>query len=344
MIESAHNLALPYSQPTLSACIKEQAEDFEVIENLGFEPSGDGEHLFLWIEKSGCTTSELIRVLSESLQVPEKLISSSGLKDKLAVTRQWISIHLPSVRDIPDIETPQNIQILDADWHHKKLRTGTHRSNHFKIVAQKVNGEIEPLKKVVALIRKQGFANYFGEQRFGVKGDNVELALRKLGSKKKLGRYQKSLYLSALRSDLFNQILHHRIASGYWESPLSGDLWMLNGSQSHFQQPLDEQILTRYHSGDLHSAISLYGTGDNLLVDQARALEDQVFSSGIDSCRILERYAVRRAYRPHRCIPENLVVNFDLAEQVLTISVTLPRGVFMTTLLQHMMNFNAHAT
>ncbi len=271
----------PYGKPVISGLFKSRAEDFIVSENLGFEPDGEGEHLFLRIEKSMMTTHELIDRVASDFRVKARDIGHSGLKDKIALTRQWLSLYLPG--QMGNLELPEisEYKLLAHAWHHKKLRPGTHRSNHFKIIIRNVESVSKICRHQIDLIRSQGMANYFGEQRFGRQNDNVERALRAFGDTRctrKLSRTKRSLYISALRSFLFNRVMSHRIEQGYWAKPAPGDVFMLNGSQSIFYEPVDDGLLERYKQFDLSSTISLYGSGKRLLQDVALALEDRVLA------------------------------------------------------------------
>jgi tRNA pseudouridine13 synthase len=219
-------LVYPYAVPECSGIIKQQPEDFRVDEQLGFDLSGSGEHLFVHVQKTAMTTQQLIVEIAQQLDVPARQIGYSGLKDKQAVTRQWLSIQLPGCKHIPTITESAQLQVLHSEWHDKKLRVGSHRSNRFEIVVREVQGSTQNLPDIQQNINDHGFANYFGQQRFGNQQDNVQQALKVLNNRhkrKRLSRHKKSLYLSALRSELFNQILSNRIRQGIWEKPVDGD-------------------------------------------------------------------------------------------------------------------------
>jgi len=329
-------LLYPYGKPTISGLVKSQAEDFKVSEILGFEPHGEGEHLFLWIEKSMMTTHDLIEQVARDFGVKARDIGHSGLKDKIAVTRQWLSLYLPGKMcslELPDISA---YKLLAHAWHHKKLRPGTHRSNHFEVSIRNVESVPEAVWQQLDLIRNQGMANYFGHQRFGRHDDNVERALHAFTNARgvrKLSRIKKSLYISALRSFLFNCILSRRIAHGFWYKPLPGDVFMLSGSQSIFCEAINEALLKRYNEFDISSTISLYGSGKRLLQGDALALEDQVLAEyeTINQCLIQQK--ARLQMRATRVAVQDLTVTHDLPGKSLHIEVTLPRGVYFTSLL-----------
>ena len=331
-------LRYPYGKPAIIGSIKGQAEDFKVSEILGFEPHGEGEHLFLWIEKSMMTTHDLIEQVARDFGVKARDIGHSGLKDKIAVTRQWLSLYLPGKMcslELPDIS---EYKLLAHAWHHKKLRPGTHRSNQFEVIIRNVESVPEGVWQQLDLIRNLGMANYFGQQRFGLQGDNVERAIHAFTNARrarKLSRSKNSMYISSLRSFLFNCILSRRIGHGFWYKPMSGDVFMLSGSQSIFYEAINEALLERYDEFDLSSTISLYGSGKRLLQGDALALEDQVLAEYETINQCLNQQKARLQMRATRVAVQDLTVTHDLPGKSLHIQVTLPRGSYFTSLLNH---------
>jgi tRNA pseudouridine13 synthase len=328
----------PYGEPVINGLLKSRAEDFVVTENLGFEPDGDGEHLFLLIEKSMMTTHGLIDQVALDFGVKARDIGRSGLKDKIAVTRQWLSLYLPGKMNQFQLPEVTEYRILDHAWHNKKLRPGTHRSNHFKVIIRNVATVPEIGWQQLEMIRRQGMANYFGQQRFGMQGDNFERALQAFSNERrarKLSRSKRSLYISALRSFLFNAVLCHRIEQGHWENPVAGDVFMLSGSHSIFYEPVNDALSERFNQLDLSSTISLYGNGKRLLQDDALKLEDRVFSKYEDVLQCLIEQKSKIQMRATRVTVGGLCVEHDAIDELLHIEVTLPRGCYFTTLLDH---------
>lgn len=334
-------LLYPYGIAQCSGQIKQQVEDFKVVEQLGFTPSGSGEHLFLFIQKSNLTTHQLIEKIAQETGVPARQIGYSGLKDKQAVTQQWISVQLPGCKQIPAITQTEQLQILQTQWNDKKLRIGTHKSNRFDIVIRNITGQCDNLDAVLNQIKSFGFANYFGEQRFGKQQDNVDQALKVLNNRhknKRLSRTKKSLYLSSLRSELFNQILTKRIQQDIWLQPVDGDAYMLAGSQSVFTEALTDEILQRYKEFDVHCGVTLFGTGENRLCDEALAIENEVIPSNPDIRDTLLDNKIKRSFRANRAIAKNLKVQYLPDQAEIHVQVELDKGVYLTTLLSHLVN------
>ena len=328
----------PYGVASIKGQVKRQATDFKVSEELGFQAAGEGEHLLLLIEKSMMTTHELIDRVANDFSIKPRDVGYCGLKDKMAVTRQWLSLYLPG--QMPDLILPSfsDYRLLDHKWHNKKLRPGTHRSNHFEVIVRDVESMPESTWRQLDMIRQHGMANYFGEQRFGQQGDNVEQAVRAFSNPRrvrKLSRTKKGLYLSALRSFLFNQILSKRIEQNVWARPITGDVFMLSGSQSIFYEPTNDELLERYEHQDISSTISLYGAGNRLQQAQAMEIEDAVLAEFETIAQCLLQAKAKLQMRAVRVAVADLRVEFDENEKSLHIEARLPRGCYFTTLLDH---------
>jgi tRNA pseudouridine13 synthase len=324
----------PYGAAQTSGLLKSSADDFEVEEVLGFEPSGEGEHLFLWVEKRGLSTNELITRIARDYGLPPANFGYSGLKDKHALTRQWLSLHLPGKAD--PFETPQGdgYQVLSQARHHKKLRPGTHKFNRFRLCLREVAELSELSRQQIERVKITGFANYFGQQRFGRKQDNVEQALSQLGTRR-LSRSRKSILLSALRSHLFNLILAERIQLGHWELPLNGDVFMLRGSHSIFSDELNEELLQRFQQLDISNCASMFGAGRSMMSGMPLEIEQRIFADNPQITDALQKQDSRLQMRPLRVAADSLGYDYDAAEAVLEIELELPAGSYMTTVLEH---------
>ncbi|MFT4650575.1 MAG: tRNA pseudouridine13 synthase [Flavobacteriales bacterium] len=328
----------PYGKALQTGVIKSQADDFRVIENLGFEPCGEGEHLFLHIEKESLTTLDLIEQIAREFGVKARDIGYSGLKDKLAVTQQWLSVHLPGQMNNVQIPSSSHYKLLQHSWHNKKIRSGSHRSNSFEVMVRNVAQLSSQTQQQIDDVKAFGMANYFGEQRFGARQDNVERAIHTFTNERrtrKLSRTKRGLYLSALRSFLFNQILTKRIEQNHWHQPLLGDVYMLSGSHSLFSEEIDDNIIDRFQQQDISSAASLYGTGSSRLSETALALENEVFNQYSEIVECLNAQKAKLQMRTTRVTVDSFNVVHDSDTQSLKVIATLPSGCFFTTLLKH---------
>lgn len=217
-----NNLELVFAKSPVTAVFKQQPEDFRVTEELGYTPSGQGEHVYLWIEKTGLNTEQVAKDIAKLLAISVNQVSYSGLKDKQAVTKQWFSVVWPIKKEFPHL-LGNSWQVIEQHRHDKKLRRGSHQSNHFQIVLRDLQGDTAELERRLQIIKQQGFANYFGEQRFGYQGQNLVKAKALLAGEFKCKPFLRSIYLSAARSYVFNAYLSERVRQGNWNQVLAGD-------------------------------------------------------------------------------------------------------------------------
>jgi tRNA pseudouridine13 synthase len=158
--------------PGTGGTIKETPDDFRVDEIPMYTPSGEGEHLYIEIEKINLTTHELIRKAAAIFSVPERDIGYAGLKDARATTRQSISVPLVAAEDA-DRLADENITVLSAIRHKNKLRTGHLLGNRFSIRICGVEPEAEKkAEAILAQLVATGVPNRFGRQRYGSLGNS----------------------------------------------------------------------------------------------------------------------------------------------------------------------------
>ena len=226
----------PINTPILSEVVtKSESEDFVVEELPAYQPCGDGEHLYLWIEKRGVSGSELLSRISRALGIRAGDIGVAGLKDRHAITRQYVSVHRSCEPRLSQIESA-DVQVLSVQAHQNKLRTGHLRGNRF-VVTLRSAGEpfsMESESRVAQQLERlstEGFASYFGPQRFGHLGstlsDGIELLAGRLSRKRwpfHHQRFMTRLVISAVQSAVFNLVADQRVRSKTLSVPLSGDV------------------------------------------------------------------------------------------------------------------------
>ncbi|MBI3771187.1 MAG: tRNA pseudouridine(13) synthase TruD [Gammaproteobacteria bacterium] len=327
------NLAYAYGQPIATGVMRQSPEDFIVEEELGFEPEGEGEHIWLWIEKSGLNTEQLAKRLAQVAKVRINDVSYAGLKDRHAITRQWFTLHLKNV-DPEECKqwTENGWRVLNATRGRRKLRRGGLRGNRFIITLRDVQGDRDAIEERLRLVATRGVPNYFGEQRFGHDNlANAEAMVR--GEQRVPDRHLRGIYLSTLRSAIFNTVLDRRVREGTWEQALPGDALNLNGSRSFFiADEIDETIQRRLAEHDIHPTGSLWGKGELPTRGQALVLEQEI----IASCPPLwtqgcEEAGMDQERRPLRLCPQGLLWQWD--ENSLQLSFSLPAGAYATTVV-----------
>lgn len=325
--------------PDAQGAIKTSPEDFRVEEILGFQPDGSGEHAWLFIEKQGVNTQDLVNLLARRLMIHPKNISYAGLKDRQAITRQWISITTAKVVDTTALEST-GIRVLESSRHHCKLKRGAHKANRFEIVIRDVSelaGIDQRLERVVA----RGVPNYFGDQRFGRGGKNIEKALALFAGQIRVDRHQRGMYLSAARAGLFNAVLSERVRQGNWATGMAGETMMLNGSNSFFRtEALDDVLRSRLREFDIHPSAPLWGKGELLSSGEAYALESEVMAGYPELTRGLEDFGLRQQRRATRLIPQNLAYEYP-DEQTIKLKFQLDKGAFATTVLRELITISS---
>lgn len=356
-------LPQPVLPPLLQATYKASAEDFEVNELLPLEFTGEGEHLWLHIQKIGMNTAYLAKLLSEWADIPLRDVGYSGLKDRHARTSQWFSLRLPKKQPptedfVPtDIGADEHVQILDQQWHNKKLSRGAHRANAFVITLRDItlapDIALTQIEQHLQHISHEGVPNYFGPQRFGHYGNNIKEALalfaqpapktpsqqpttKKKRKRTRLPNEQHTMALSAARSLIFNDILAARVLDGSWNRGLDGEVFNLNGSGSIFSsEQLDDELRARIASGDIHPTAVMWGTNNDKVQGAAADLEVNVVKSS-DLLSALATGLTQRDIKAQRRavrLPIEAMSWTWLDHQTLTLRFTLPTGSFATSVL-----------
>ena len=225
--------------------IKTTPEDFVVEEIPAYEPCGEGDHLYVRFTKRGLTTDEAASRIARAVGVPMRDVGIAGMKDKVAVTTQTISLPAP-VKDTADLEARVRALSLDgitiggARRHTNKLRTGHLIGNRFAIVVRGTPPDrAEEVVTSMERVGREGLPNAFGAQRFGREKDNADRARAWLSGRTPAPRDRRlaRLLFSALQSELFNRVLDARVADGTWGTPLVGDLVKRRHSHAFF--PVD---------------------------------------------------------------------------------------------------------
>jgi tRNA pseudouridine13 synthase len=332
--------------PSVSGSTKSCPQDFQVEEVLGYDLGGTGEHLYLYIEKRGLTTQEMISALSKKLRIHSRLIAYSGLKDKHAITRQWISVHTPQDLDATLLSSIPDIKLLKYARHSTKLRRGAHQANRFEITLRDLPAgrvALAELARSMERISLQGVPNYFGEQRFGRGGKNIDKARALFAGKMCVPRLQRGLYLSAARSLIFNDILSKRVIADNWSTGLPGEVMMLDGSNSFFKtDALNREINARLQSFDIHPSAPLWGSGELGSSMDAHAMESKLSTSLNELCHGLEDAGLRMQRRATRLMVRDL--NYEwLDSRSLILKFWLQKGAYATTVLRELITIKASA-
>jgi len=306
--------------------LKRFNEDFRVTELPCQPPSGEGEHIWLDIEKNGANTAFVAQQLAEAAGVPERDVGYAGLKDRHAITRQWFSIYFPKGQtpDLTQLQHPE-FRVLSQSRHVKKLRPGDLLGNRFRILLRDVtdsNGNTQVAQAVEANLQaivSQGVPNYFGAQRFGFDGGNVELGRAMLARDIRVRNpRKKGIYLSAVRSFVFNEVLAERIQRGLWGQTLPGDVMDAAGEPTG----------------------PLWGRGRVSTSGEAHALETDVAQRHATLCDGMEHAGLEQERRALVARPAELwwewLDNGTLPRH-LVLSFSLPAGCYATSVLDEVL-------
>lgn len=338
------DLPYAYGDPSCAGVLRRSYEDFLVEEQLGFTPSGTGEHVFLHIEKTGVNTQQLADKLARFANVPVRQVSYAGMKDRNAITRQWFSVHLPGIAELDwSLLNNEQLHVLAQVRHGKKLRRGTHKANRFVIRVQDVTGDGDALQQRVAQMAVSGFPNYFGEQRFGRNGSNVDQARQWFAGDFKPKKHRRGIYLSAARALLFNQILAIRVRDGSWQQLLEGELAMLDGSNSVFTVADQADNHQRLQEGDIHPTGLMTGNSSALMPGRVvQQLEQQIVAAEPLLQHGLEQAGLNAERRSLRVLPRDLTLCWSPELAQATVSFVLPRGCFATSLMRELISYRSH--
>ncbi len=331
-----------WGEPLASAVIRSCPENFVVREQLGFELAGEGEHVFLHLEKRQLNTLELQERLARFSGIPARDIGFCGMKDRNAVTQQWFSVGMKGKPGLQwsDLEAPGDVKVLEVSRHLRKLKRGVHKANRFELRLTGLQGDIDGLESRLQRVAEQGVPNYFGPQRFGRGGQTLQQARAWAGtSGRKLTRKKRGLFLSALRSFLFNELLAARVSAQSWNRLAEGEVCMLQGSRSRFNSSgCDEDLRRRCEQGDIHPGLPLWGKG--LQEVGINRIAEQLAQLGDDSaiCHFLEREGLELSYRAARLIADDFCWRF-CDDDSLQLDFSLPPGAYATAVLAELVNY-----
>jgi tRNA pseudouridine13 synthase len=318
--------------------IKQEPEDFEVEELPAYEPSGSGEHLFLWVEKRGVGAEFFVRQVAKRLGVGPGEVGTAGLKDRHAVTRQYVSV---PARAEPNLGTldGDGIRLLRVGRHGNKLRPGHLRGNRFRILVR----DAEPaddagLRANLERVRELGLPNYYGAQRFGRGGETADLGMRLLkGEGKVRASFLRKLAFSAAQSLLFNACLARRLTDGLFRQVLAGDVmakWPAGGMFTAEDVPAEQ---ARFDRRETVHAGPMFGKKTFPAKAAAAEREAQVLAdAGLTADSFAGFGKLLAGTRRH-----NLIYVEDISAEWepdgLRLAFALPAGSYATVLLRELM-------
>ena len=345
-------LKYAHGAPEKRAGFKQEVADFCVDEELGYELTGTGEHLCIKVLKNNLSTAEVVSHIGNIFQLRNSDIGYAGMKDKRALCTQWFSLQLSpeQAKSVKNIEN-ENIEILDSNRNSRKIKIGSHKSNHFRIRLRDCLAVLDWLEKRLQVIATQGVPNYFGPQRFGRQMSNI-VQVNQLMERARLDnsyktmpkkRFKRGMLFSAARAYLFNQLLSQRVGNDTWNRYVAGDVLNLNGTARFFTlqetEEWNEDYLQRLNDFDIHPSGPLYGIieGKDRYVSELAAAEIEMsialqFELLVDG---LKHFGLKAARRPLRFVPAGLAWK-SLEGRDLELSFSLGKGAYATSLLREL--------
>ena len=346
------------SHSKIDVVFKQSKDDFVVTEIPLYEFSGEGEHLIIKFRKKDLATWDALQIFSDFLGCKQREIGYAGLKDKNAMTIQYISIPRKLEEKFKTFKH-NNIKILETTYHNNKIKIGHLKGNKFFIRLKRVNlVDSRKLEQALGIIAQNGIPNYFGFQRFGIEGDNYKKGKDIIDGKlKEKRRNLCQMYINAYQSYLFNHWLSKRIEISklvvafepkeiYERLNLPLDLVKQLKKQEHPFKIIPGELMSHYPYGkiftieEIESEAQKFNLRDRVptgllagkrvkrSIDLAFSYEEQFDK------KIPEDGARRFAW----IFPDNIESEYKEEKNWFELQFTLPKGSYATELISELIH------
>jgi len=322
--------------------IKSELSDFQVTEIPAYEPDGEGDHLYVRLQKAGLSHGQLVHRIRDLLGVSERDIGWAGIKDRHAITRQFVSLPVSVESNLDRLES-EDLRVLGVTKHRNKLKRGHLRGNQFQILIRDAHPEaLERIHAVIEQLRPIGIPNYFGKQRFSKGGVNVSRGLQSLERLAAGGRLRRGfstiLELQSVQSWLFNRYLERRMKSGDFDRAITGDVLKKTDTGGMFDSEDPEEETRRVQSGQLVPTGPIFGGKMWASCQSAGALEDEILKEAQLERSVFQvaKKQLRGSRRPIAVMPENIEV-VDKGGGIVELSFALRKGSYATVFLAEIM-------
>lgn len=319
----------------LAGAIRAVPEDFRVDEIPAYPLEGAGDHLLVRFEKAGLDTPEAVRRIARVLGVDPREAGYAGLKDRHAITRQWASFLFGDAAKLEGAEI-DGVTVLEATRHRNKLRTGHLRANRFELFVRGARGErAAEARARLEMLTRRGVPAYFGAQRFGRDGANLEAARGWLveGRKAPRDRFRKKLLVSTLQAALFNELCAERVREGTTDGAIEGDLMRKEETGGMFVSEAPERDRERAERFEISATGPMVGAKMRWPEGAARAREEAALARWGLGPEDLDRFrasgaGTRRPYRFALTEPR-----LEVEPEGVRLLFTLPSGAYATVVL-----------
>jgi tRNA pseudouridine13 synthase len=355
MIDYPIELELPYvtqDLPGTGGRLRTTPAHFLVEEIALYTPQGNGQHLYVNLTKVGVTTKEVQEQLARLFGLRPSEVSYAGMKDKHARTTQTFSLnvgHQPPdtveqfvAGSIQRIRDHLNLEVHWANLHRNKLRLGHLLGNRFVITITNLDvGLAESVARAQAIIDEMarvGVPNFFGPQRFGATGSNVRQGMAMLlGERQKAARWLRRLLATTYQSYLCNRYLARRLEMGAFSHLLEGDVAKKHATGGMFAVTDVEVEQPRYAAQEISFTAPMYGPKMWAATGEAAALEAEILAQSQVKMEHFDAAGVEGTRRMGRLLLPDCTVEANEQLQGVTISFSLPKGAFATTILREVM-------
>lgn len=333
---------LPYITEGLEGTggkVREKTGHFMVEEIPLYQPSGEGQHLYVNITKEGLATRDVQLELAKLFGLPAHGVGAAGLKDKNAITTQTFSVLLKGVTEEEAKEKLKGLPVK-VNWsrlHGNKLRRGHLLGNRFIITITDVGpGSLEKAEAVCRRLKETGLPNYYGSQRFGSSGENWRKGLELIqGRAREQNRWLRKFLIASYQSHLCNTYLARRVEKGLFYTILKGDIAKKHDTGGLFLVEDDKEAQERFDRKEISFTAPMYGPGMRKAEGPSGELEEEVLEQSGVTLEQLGKAKVEGTRRLGRLLVPDLEVKQSKEGLVLTFS--LPKGSFATTVLREIM-------
>lgn len=336
---------LPFITPDLPGTggqIRAEADDFRVTELPLYLPSGKGSHRYLLVKKRDLTTRDLIQALTRG-GAEERSVGAAGLKDKHAVTVQWLSIPKRVEGAVNELEALKGVTILEESYHKNKLGIGHLRGNRFEITVRNAAPDAAALAtETLAALKQRGAPNWFGPQRFGRYGTNAYDGLRVIRGEAVPGGHRlHRFFISALQSLLFNDLLARRVRRGWYEELIDGDWARKHDTGGTFLVEDAALEAPRARRLEVSATLPLFGRKVKRSPARAGDVEEEALSAlKLRWSDFSSRTGDRRITR---LLLEDAASRESAQGDALQLDFTLPKGSYATAVLREVMKVDVDA-
>jgi len=321
--------------PGVGGTIKQEPAHFVVEELPLYEPSGQGGHVYLRLRRADMNTRQVAEALAREFGLKPGEVGYAGLKDRQAVAEQTFSLALERLGEAEVLRRAGDLPGIEALWarrHGNKLKRGHLLGNRFRVLLTDVGPDAaDRAGEIVAALGRRGLPNFYGAQRFGMRGDNAQEGRRALTGRGPRQKWLRTLVLNAFQAELFNRWLGLRIQRGDFARLVAGDIAKKTDTGGMFTVEDPEIEGPRLAAGEITYTGPVYGGKMRMAQGEAGELEELVLSREGVSLGQLKKAGLKGSRRPARLAPGP--VELEQSDQGLWLGFALPKGAYATVLL-----------